>query len=103
MSNANEDQGSMGDEISLLDIVNFLQGAWKKLAIAAVVGAVLGFGNWYFLGSYQAEYVLLNNNNNNNNNSNAYIEPFVEQRKLLNVLSVSTSVLKQVGVLYHLT
>ena len=53
-------------EISLLDIVNFLQGAWKKLAIAAVVGAVLGFGNWYFLGSYQAEYVLLNNNNNNN-------------------------------------
>ena len=63
------DSPSLGDEISLLDIVNFLQGAWKKLAIAAVVGAVLGFGNWYFLGSYQAEYVLLNNNNNNNNNS----------------------------------
>ena len=49
-------------EISLLDIVNFFQGAWKKLAIAAIVGTVLGFGNWYFLGIYQAEYVLLNNN-----------------------------------------
>ena len=52
-------------EISLLDIVNFLQESWKKLAIAAVVGAVLGFASWNFLGSYQAEYVLLNNNNNN--------------------------------------
>mgnify|MGYP000381980097 CR=1 FL=1 len=50
-------------EISLLDIINFVQDAWKKLAVAALVGAVLGFANWNFLGSYQAEYVLLNNNN----------------------------------------
>ena len=48
-------------EISLLDIVNFLQESWKKLVIAAVVGALLGFGNWYFLGSYNAELVLSNN------------------------------------------
>ena len=48
-------------EISLLDIVTFVQSAWKKLAIAAVVGAVLGLGNWYFLGSYNAELVLNNN------------------------------------------
>ena len=48
-------------EISLLDIVNFLTGAWKKLAIAAVVGAILGFSNWYFLGNYNAELVLNNN------------------------------------------
>jgi hypothetical protein len=48
-------------EISLLDIINFLQDSWKKLAIAAVVGAALGFGNWYFLGSYNAELILLNN------------------------------------------
>jgi len=68
-------------EISLLDIVNFLTGAWKKLAIAAVVGAVLGFGNWYFLGSYQAEYVLLNNNNNNNNN-NSYALDLVSWKML---------------------
>ena len=61
----NEQSREFEAEISLLDIVNFLQGTWKKLAIAALVGAVLGFGNWYFLGSYQAEYVLLNNNNNN--------------------------------------
>ena len=55
-----------GREISLLDIVNFLLDSWKKLAIAAIVGGILGFANWNFLGSYQAEYILLNNNNNNN-------------------------------------
>lgn len=49
-------------EISLLDIVNFLADSWKKLAIAAVVGAVLGLSGWFFLGSYAAEYVLNNNN-----------------------------------------
>lgn len=54
-------------EISLLDIVNFLQASWKKLILASVVGAVLGLGGWFVLGSYSAEYVLLNNNNNNNN------------------------------------
>jgi len=61
-------------EISLLDIINFVQESWKKLAIAAIVGAVLGLSGWFFLGSYQAEYVLLNinNNNNNNNNNNSY-------------------------------
>jgi len=52
-------------EISLLDIVNFLQGAWKKLALAAAVGAILGLSGWFLMGSYSAEYVLLNNNNNN--------------------------------------
>jgi len=52
-------------EISLLDIVNFLQESWKKLAIAAVTGAVLGLSGWFVLGSYSAEYILLNNNNNN--------------------------------------
>ncbi len=64
----NQDLGSMDqqDEISLLDIVNFLQGAWKKLVIAAIVGATLGLVGWFTLGSYSAEYVLLNNNNNNN-------------------------------------
>ena len=60
-------------EISLLDIVNFLTDSWKKLAIAAIVGGILGFANWNFLGSYQAEYVLLNNSNSNSNsNSNVY-------------------------------
>jgi len=66
-SSTDESDSNGGAEISLLDIVTFVQSAWKKLAIAAVVGAVLGLGNWYFLGSYQAEYGLLNNNNNNNN------------------------------------
>ena len=52
------------NEITLLDIANFLQESWKKLAIAAVVGAVLGFSGWFIFGSYSAAYVLLNNNNN---------------------------------------
>lgn len=49
------------DEIRLVDIVNFLQDSWKKLAIAAITGATLGFGNWFLLGSYQAQLALSNN------------------------------------------
>ena len=60
-SSTDESDFNGGAEISLLDIVNFLQSAWKKLAIAAVVGAILGFSNWYFLGSYNAELILNNN------------------------------------------
>ena len=48
-------------EISLLDIVNFLQESWKKLAIAAVAGALLGFAYWFFISSYQAQIILVNN------------------------------------------
>ena len=48
-------------EISLLDIVNFLTGTWKKLAAASIVGAILGLSGWFFLGSYNAELVLNNN------------------------------------------
>ena len=51
----------LANEISLLDIINFLQESWKKLALAALVGAILGFGNWYVFGSYKAELVLNNN------------------------------------------
>ncbi|SNX29102.1 hypothetical protein SAMN06295945_1466 [Polynucleobacter meluiroseus] len=58
-------------EISLLDIVQFGIGAWKKLAIAAFIGAILGFGAWTLFGSYSAEYVLFNNaSTNSNSNSN---------------------------------
>ena len=58
------EQGHSSDsegEISLLDIVNFLTGAWKKLAAASILGAVLGLSGWFFLGSYNAELVLNNN------------------------------------------
>ena len=62
--NASASPDLNGDhEISLLDIVNFLTDAWKKLFIAALVGAGLGLASWLFLGSYSAEYVLLNNTN----------------------------------------
>ncbi|MBT8563255.1 hypothetical protein G6710_02135 [Polynucleobacter paneuropaeus] len=68
MQSSQNDQNSISQnegEISLLDVINFVQESWKKLAIAAIAGAILGFATWNFLGSYQAEYVLLNNNNNN--------------------------------------
>ena len=52
-------------EISSLDILKFLQDTWKKLVIAAAVGTVVGFSNWYFLGAYQAELVLNSNGGTN--------------------------------------
>jgi len=68
---ANASDNESGDEeISLLDIVNFLADSWKKLLIAGVVGATLGFASWNFLGSYLAEYVLINNNTKTNTNIN---------------------------------
>ena len=48
-------------EISLLDIVNFVSKSWKKLATAALAGAVIGLSYWFFFGSYKAELVLMNN------------------------------------------
>lgn len=49
-------------QISLLNVINFLQESWKKLAIAAITGTIFGFGNWFLLGSYQAQLALINNN-----------------------------------------
>lgn len=72
-------------EISLLDIVNFLTESWKKLALAAFLGAILGFTSWSFLGSYSAEYVLLNNNNNNNSYALDLVSWKVLQKSLPNL------------------
>ena len=57
MQTAQEDE----KEISLLDIVNFLVDSWKKLLIASLAGLVLGLGYWFFLATYKAELVLINN------------------------------------------
>lgn len=65
-SNSPDNFSINNSEISILEIVNFLQNSWKKLFIAALIGAALGLGGWFVLGKYTAEYVLLNNNNNNN-------------------------------------
>lgn len=47
-------------EISLLNIITFIQESWKSLAFAAIAGGAMGLGCWYFLGSYRAEMVLMN-------------------------------------------
>lgn len=61
MSNQDTQSTVDGNEISFLDIIHFLQISWKKLLLASIVGAVLGFGVWSFLVDYQAELVLDNN------------------------------------------
>jgi len=48
------------DEISLADIVNFISEIWKKLALASCLGALMGFGWWFQMGSYQTSLILNN-------------------------------------------
>ncbi|QWD74552.1 hypothetical protein FD961_01600 [Polynucleobacter sp. TSB-Sco08W16] len=72
-------------EISLLDIVNFLQESWKKLAISAIIGAILGISGWFVLGNYSADYVLLNNNNNNNSYTLDLVSWKILQKSLPNL------------------
>ncbi len=59
-SDLGQEQSQEG-EISLLDIVNFVRDSWKKLAVASIIGGAVGLAGWFFLGSYTAEYILLNN------------------------------------------
>jgi hypothetical protein len=73
LENQDFNKGDEG-EISLVDIVQFLKESWKKLSAASLIGAALALGGWQVLGSYSAEYVLLNNSNSNSNsNSNINI------------------------------
>ena len=73
MSTLTKSNENLESEISLLEIINFLSRSWKKLVIAAFIGAFCGFGGWFLLGSYSAEYILLNNTNTNTNtNTNVY-------------------------------
>ena len=51
-----------GDEgINIGQVIDFLSEHWKKAAIGAVVGAVVGAGGWSVLATYKAESVLINN------------------------------------------
>lgn len=52
----NEEEG-----IRLDEVIDFLSDHWKKAAIGAVAGAVLGVGGWSILANYKAESVLINN------------------------------------------
>lgn len=57
----NDGEQGREPEISLLDIANFLTQSWKKLALASLVGSLLGFAGWYFLSYYTAQLPLSNN------------------------------------------
>ena len=61
MQNSDLQNADAQGEISLLDIVNFLADSWKKLVLAGVVGALLGFAGWFFLGNFTAQLPLSNN------------------------------------------
>jgi hypothetical protein len=46
--------------ISLADIVEFIQESYKLLLGAGIVGAVLGLGSWFVFFNYKAELILGN-------------------------------------------
>lgn len=48
-------------EISLTDIVQFIQESWKLLLGAGILGAALGLGSWFAFANYKAEMLLQNN------------------------------------------
>jgi hypothetical protein len=81
MQNTPENNFDPESEISLSDIVEFIQESWKQLLAAGIVGAALGFGGWSFFGTYKAELILLNNTNTNTN-TNTYGLDLVTWRTL---------------------
>lgn len=48
-------------EISLADIVQFIQESWKPLFGAGILGALLGLGGWSAFANYKAGLLLQNN------------------------------------------
>lgn len=48
-------------EISLPDIIQFIEDSWRKIILACLLGAIVGFGGWFFLSSYHVELYLQNN------------------------------------------
>ena len=52
-------------DISIIDVIEFIQASWKLLLCAGVVGAVLGMASWVISPSYKAELILQNNDSFN--------------------------------------
>jgi hypothetical protein len=52
---------NLDTEISLVNIVEFIEESRKQLLAAGFIGAILGFGGWFFLGTYKAELLVRNN------------------------------------------
>lgn len=75
-NNQNNDEG-----VDLGQVVDFLSEHWKKAAVGAVAGAVIGVGGWSTLSSYKAETVLVNSVVSNSNSEQRAIN-FISWRVL---------------------
>lgn len=49
------------DGINIGQVIEFVGAEWKRLAIGAAAGLVLGAGGWAVLSGYKAEQILVNN------------------------------------------
>ena len=61
-NNDHRDDIEQGDEISLLDIMAFLTGEWRRLLGAAVVTMILVIGGALLFGGYKANGLIINTN-----------------------------------------
>lgn len=80
-----QEKNETESEISLISIIEFVKDSWKYLVLAGIVGGLLGFSGWYFLGSFKSQIVLLNNTNINSK-SDTYGLDLVTWRTLQNFL-----------------
>lgn len=88
-NNQNPNEG-----VDLGQVVDFLSEHWKKAAVGAVAGAVIGVAGWSVLASYKAETVLVNSvvsNSNSNSNSEQRAINFISWRVLQKNLPILAS------------
>lgn len=86
-NNQNPNEG-----VDLGQVVDFLSEHWKKAAVGAVAGAVIGVAGWSVLASYKAETVLVNSVvSNSNSNSEQRAINFISWRVLQKNLPILAS------------
>lgn len=84
-NNQNPNEG-----VDLGQVVDFLSEHWKKAAVGAVAGAVIGVAGWSVLASYKAETVLVNSVVSNSNSEQRAIN-FISWRVLQKNLPILAS------------
>jgi len=51
---------SLSPQLSLNEMIDLIIASYKKILIASVIGALLGYATWFFLFQYRAEVTLIN-------------------------------------------